>query len=85
MDLSFQSLESRVVFREIKVVRVYGQGIREKVVGMKRKKVLEICRGLDGRIQISINMWENYFKLRKENGLKKIKDVVCGVYRGLQK
>jgi hypothetical protein len=50
MDLSSQSLESRAVSRETKVARVYGQGTREKVVGMKRKKVPEICRGSDGRI-----------------------------------
>jgi hypothetical protein len=30
-------------------------------------------------------MWENYPKPRKENGLKKIKDAVCGAHRGLQK
>lgn len=50
MELSFQSLESRAESRETKAARVHGQGTREKVVGMKRKKIPEICRGSDGRV-----------------------------------
>lgn len=56
MELSSQCLESRAESRETKVARVYGQGTRKKAVGMKRKKVPEICRGSDGRVYININM-----------------------------